>query len=388
MLDSMSLPVSDDAPCSGQAGHADPHLHVRRGLYSKLAAQTLLEYFVGTHGGLVFVDTLRGLYDGNPCLLQFQGTLRQLVASCSALHYVPRNSSSNAMIYCDGSLVLGPKLEDFDKQDSRCSLHSKCRTFPKKRVSRKMLVFASPASDARAHASSSRTHKTFATVLASHKTGINCQPQLGKWKAAVQTSIDASRQVNRKWLQQSGLHRAIALWSVAGIARDTPEAYVTLSFCILCQLLDIHCATNFTCYLLSAAIYAIILPGQSWCLAAATALVFPVAGKVGASKLPGPEVRKQGKKDGTEANVRWRIQSIAMIKENTVLFQSHGMPPDANTHTLETEKMDTSSAEALQRRMVTILEGHTCRDDKYKQCYAIIQPHLSNPSELPEIVLH
>jgi hypothetical protein len=208
-----------------------------------------------------------------------------------------------------------------------------------------------------------------------------------KWKAAVQTSIDASRQVNRKWLQQSGLHRAIALWSVAGIARDTPEAYVTLRFCILCQLLDIHCATNFTCYLLSAAIYAIILPGQSWCLAAATALVFPLAGRY-ASKFPGPEVRKQGKKDGTEANVRWRIQSIAMIKENTVLFQSHGMPPDANTHTLETEKMDTSSAEALQRRMVTILEGHTCRDDKYKQCYAIIQPHLSNPSELPEIVLH
>jgi hypothetical protein len=98
MLDSMSLPVSDDATCSGQAGHAD------------LAAQTLLEDFVGTHGGLVFVDSLRGLYDGNPCLLQYQGTLRQLVASCSALHYVPRTSSSNAMIYCDGSLALGPSL--------------------------------------------------------------------------------------------------------------------------------------------------------------------------------------------------------------------------------------------------------------------------------------
>ena len=39
---------------------------------------------------------------------------------------------------------------------------------------------AHDASDARARSWSSRTHKTFATVLASHKTGIYRQPQLGK----------------------------------------------------------------------------------------------------------------------------------------------------------------------------------------------------------------
>ncbi len=86
-------------------------------------------------------------------------------------------------------------------------------------------------------------------------------------------------------------------------------------------------------------IYAIILPGQSWCLAAATALVFPVAGKVGASKLPGPEMRKHRKQDGKEASVRWRFQSIAMIKDNAVLFQSHGMPSDEKTHPLETQSL-------------------------------------------------
>ncbi len=100
-------------------------------------------------------------------------------------------------------------------------------------------------------------------------------------------------------------------------------------------------------------------------------------GKVGASKLPGPEMRKHRKKDGTETSVRWRFQSIAIIKDNTVLFQSHGMPSDAKTHTLETEKMDTASAEALQRRMVAILAGHSSQVVKYNQCYAIMQPHLS-----------
>ena len=134
MLDSMSLPVSDDVPFSGPAGQVHLVLHVRRGLYSKLAGQTVLADFVGTHGGLVFVDTLRSLYDENPCLQQCQGTLRQMVASCSALHYMPRSPNSNAMIYCDGSLVMGPKLEDFNQQHARCSLHSKRRTFPKKRV--------------------------------------------------------------------------------------------------------------------------------------------------------------------------------------------------------------------------------------------------------------
>jgi hypothetical protein len=108
MLDRMSLPGSEDAACSGQAGHADLHLHVRRGLYSKLASQ-----IVGMHSKL-------------------------------------------------------------------SSLHSKRRTLPKKRMRRKMPVAASPASDARAHAWSSRTHKTFASVLASHKAGIYCKPQIGK----------------------------------------------------------------------------------------------------------------------------------------------------------------------------------------------------------------
>ena len=66
-----------------------------------------------------------------------------------------------------------------------------------------------------------------------------------------------------------------------------------------------------------------------------------------------------------------------MIKDNTVLFQSHGMPSDAKTHTLETEKMGTASAEALHRRMLMILAGHSSPVVLYNQCYEIMQPHLS-----------
>ena len=100
-------------------------------------------------------------------------------------------------------------------------------------------------------------------------------------------------------------------------------------------------------------------------------------GKVGAIKLPGPEMRKHRQMDVTEASVRWRLQSIAMIEDNTALFQSHGMPSDAKMHTLETAKMDTASAKALHGRMLMILAGHSSPVNLYNQCYEIMQPYLS-----------
>ena len=235
MLRFSASPLQMTTDTSGLPQRADHFYCMMPDLFFKVEAVTLLTEFVNQHGGIVYVHDLQPLYAENYCLRRFQGQLRQLVSVCDGLQYLHRTSNSHALLYCCGSLILGPELREDHQPQAHCSLHSKRRSGPKRRPRRKLASapFPAQASTVSPSSWSSRTHQDFATAVMRYKRSFYCRSQLNipvltgvgrqfKSHACVDEAFAMKRCIIRT--RQNG--RAIAMrpacTSIACMAREIP----------------------------------------------------------------------------------------------------------------------------------------------------------------------